>query len=107
MVESPFCGLYENNELIFADSQGRPLSSLALGRSTFRKLCTQAGVRRIRLYDLRHTSATYLLSLGIHPKVVAERLGHSSTVVTMNVYSHVSPTMQVDATERLAASLAL
>ncbi len=56
----------------------------------------------IRLYDLRHTTATLLLSDGVSPKVVAERLGHSSIVITLDTYSHVLPTMQDDATERMA-----
>lgn len=50
-------------------------------------------------YDLRHTCATLLLASGEHPKVVAERLGHSSTVVTMDVYSHVLPDLRAVADE--------
>ena len=52
-------------------------------------------------YDLRHTCATLLLAGGEHPKVVAERLGHSSTVMTMDVYSHVLPDMQEAAADKL------
>ena len=54
-----------------------------------------------RPYDLRHTCATLLLAGGEHPKVVAERLGHSSTVMTMDVYSHVLPDMQEAAADKL------
>jgi integrase len=50
-----------------------------------------------RFHDLRHSAATLLLGMGIHPKIVQEILGHSSIAVTMNVYSHVLPTMQQDA----------
>jgi integrase len=42
-----------------------------------------------RFHDLRHTHASQLLRHGIHPKVVSERLGHSSIVITLNTYSHV------------------
>jgi integrase len=52
---------------------------------------------RVTLKGLRHTHATLLLELGVHPKVVQERLGHSNISTTMNIYSHVTPTMQKDA----------
>ena len=55
----------------------------------------------IRLYDLRHTTATLLLQAGINPKIVSERLGHSTIVLTLDVYSHVLPNMQRDATNQL------
>lgn len=49
---------------------------------------------RIRFHDLRHTHATLLLKAGIHPKIVQERLGHSSINVTLDTYSHVLPNLQ-------------
>jgi integrase len=48
----------------------------------------------IRLHDLRHTNATMLLTAGVHPKVVQERLGHQTIAITMDLYSHVQPTTQ-------------
>ncbi|KXZ59942.1 Transposase from transposon Tn916 [Microbacterium laevaniformans] len=60
---------------------------------------------RLTLKGLRHTHATLLLELGVHPKVVQERLGHSNISTTMNIYSHVTPTMQRDAVSRLAGLL--
>ena len=60
------------------------------------------GLPRITLKELRHTHATVLLELGEHPKVVQERLGHSTIATTMNIYSHVTPTMQRSAIDRLA-----
>jgi integrase len=54
-----------------------------------------------RLYDLRHTCATLLLQAGVHPKIVSERLGHASVTLTLDVYSHVMPGMQEDATNQL------
>lgn len=62
-------------------------------------------IPRLTLKGLRHTHATLLLELGIHPKIVQERLGHSNISTTMNIYSHVTPTMQRDAVERLAEAL--
>lgn len=49
---------------------------------------------RIRFQDIRHTHATLLLKAGIHPKIVQERLGHSSIQVTLDIYSHVLPNLQ-------------
>ncbi|HBB95039.1 MAG TPA: hypothetical protein DC054_06585 [Blastocatellia bacterium] len=55
----------------------------------------------IRLYDLRHTCATLLLTANEHPKIVSERLGHSNITLTMDTYSHVLPSMQQGASEKL------
>ena len=54
----------------------------------------EAGLPGVRLHDLRHTHATLLLSAGVHPKVVSERLGHSNIAITMDAYSHVLPGIQ-------------
>ena len=58
-----------------------------------------------RLYDLRHTCATLLLVADENPKVVSERLGHSSIVLTLDTYSHVLPSMQKAATDKLTGIL--
>lgn len=60
---------------------------------------------RVTIKGLRHTHATLLLELGEHPKVVQEHLGHSTITTTMNIYSHVTPTMQKAAADRFAAHL--
>lgn len=57
----------------------------------------------IKLHDLRHTHATILLRAGVHPKVVSERLGHASVSITLDIYSHVLPTIQREAVAKLAA----
>jgi integrase len=51
-------------------------------------------VPHLRFHDLRHTAATLLLGEGVHPKIVSEMLGHTQTGITLDLYSHVSPTMQ-------------
>ena len=71
----------------------------------FKKLLTRAGLPDIRFHDLRHSAATLLLSLGVHPKVVQEVLGHTQISITMDVYSHVLPGMQQDAMRQLDAAL--
>jgi integrase len=60
---------------------------------------------RTRLYDLRHTHATLLLLQNVNPKVVSERLGHSTIVITLDTYSHVLPSMQADATATVGSLL--
>jgi integrase len=65
------------------------------------------GVPHIRFHDLRHTHATHLLASGVHPKVVQERLGHSTIAMTMDIYSHVNPTMQAEAVAKLDAAFAV
>jgi len=60
-------------------------------------------VPRIRLHDLRHTSATLALAGGMHPKVVQERLGHATISQTLDTYSHTTPSLHEEAAARLAA----
>lgn len=62
-----------------------------------------AGLPRIRLHDLRHTHATLLLASGVPPKVVSERLGHTTIAFTLDTYAHVVPGMQAEAANRFAA----
>jgi len=92
---------YASLDLVFATEIGTPISSKNLRDRHFKPLMTKAGLPEIRLYDLRHTTATLLLSAGENPKVVSERLGHASIVLTLDTYSHVLPTMQKDATSKI------
>lgn len=71
----------------------------------FGKLAEEAGLPRIRLHDLRHTHATLTLQAGVHPKIVSERLGHSTVSLTLDVYSHAVPHMQRDAAHEIARVL--
>ena len=57
-------------------------------------LAAKAGVKVIRLHDARHTHASLMLKQGIHPKIVQERLGHSTISTTLDTYSHVAPGLQ-------------
>jgi integrase len=71
----------------------------------FIKFVKAAGLPRVRLHDLRHSHATHLLMAGVHPKVAQERLGHSSIVLTMDLYSHVLPAMQDEAAKSIDAAM--
>lgn len=92
---------YQNNDLVFASVIGTPLQRRNLTRRHFKPLLKSAGLPDITLYELRHTTATLLLSAGENPKIVSERLGHASVVLTLDTYSHVLPTMQEEATRKL------
>jgi site-specific recombinase XerD len=59
----------------------------------------------MRLHDLRHAFATQLLVAGVHPKVVSDALGHASTTFTMDVYSHVLPSMGEQVADAMQAAL--
>lgn len=71
----------------------------------FPRLLDAAKCKRITFHGLRHSSATLLLVAGTHVKIVSERLGHAKVSVTMDVYSHVLPTMQRGAAASLSAVL--
>ena len=59
----------------------------------------RAGLPHVRFHDLRHAHATLMLSKGVHPKIVSERLGHASIGITLDPYSHVLPAMQQEAAD--------
>ncbi len=96
---------WQAHDLVFCSEEGTPLSIPNLTYRYFRPILTKAKLPRIRLYDLRHTCATLLLMAEENPKVVSERLGHSTIVLTLDTYSHVLPTMQQQATARLEKML--
>src|SRR5688572_25272641 len=81
---------------VFTTARGGPIAPRNLIRR-FHMLTCRAGVPRIRFHELRHTHATLLLEDGKHSKVVSERLGHASVMITLDTYSHVLPDMQREA----------
>jgi integrase len=103
----------DGDTLAFALPDGRPYNpdrfSRELDRAVerIRKAELAANVEhvlpRIRLHDLRHMWATLALEAGVPIKIASERLGHSKTAITLDLYTHVSPTMQADAAERVSA----
>ena len=67
----------------------------------FNQILKRAKLPAIRFHDLRHTHATLLLLQGVHPKIVQERLGHSTIAITLDIYSHVLPSMQDQIAEKM------
>jgi integrase len=97
--------LWEEHGLVFPNTVGRPLSPNNLRCRSFFPLLARAGLPRIRFHDLRHSCATLLLGEGVHPKVVSDLLGHSQIGITLDLYSHVSATMQAVAAEAIGRLL--
>jgi integrase len=91
---------HDRTGLVFTSAVGTPLDGVNLLKQ-FYALLGQLGLPRVRLHDLRHLQATILLAAGVHPKVVAERLGHSRVEVTLGTYSHVAQTLQREAADVL------
>ncbi len=88
--------LYQDNNLVFALEDGRYIEPRAFTKR-FQRIIKKAGLSKLRLHDLRHTHASLLLARGIHPKIVQERLGHSSITITLDLYSHLTDNLQESA----------
>ena len=93
--------VWADQDLVFCDEAGRELHPDRVSRA-FTSATKLAAVRTIRLHDLRHTWATLALQAEIHPKVVSERLGHATTGITLDVYSHVQPELDARAASEVA-----
>jgi integrase len=79
---------WRNSGLVFTTAIGTPIEPRNLNRH-FNALCDKAGIRQVRLHDLRHTCATLLLAQGVDGRTIMELLGHSAIAVTMDIYTHV------------------
>ena len=86
------------------DKHGTLLDPAVFSRAA-RRAAERAGIGAAGPHALRHTAATQMLVLGVHPKVVADRLGHSTTRMTMDVYSHVVPALESDAANKVDGAL--
>jgi integrase len=93
---------WQGGDLVFARENGALLSPELVSRR-FRLLSRAAGLPVIRFHDLRHTSASLALAAGVAMKVVSDRLGHSTTAITADLYTHVVPVVAQDAADAIAA----
>lgn len=96
---------WQEHDYVFCTSIGTHLNPTRDILDKFKALINKAGLPNVRFHDLRHSSATLLLDLEVHPKIVQEILGHSEIRVTMEIYSHVLPTMQKGAMSKLNDAL--
>ena len=90
--------LRENAGYVFAQDDGKPINPPNVSKD-FGIIVRNVGLPHLTLHGLRHAHATLALTAGVNPKIVSERLGHSSIAVTMDVYSHVLPGMQEQAAQ--------
>jgi integrase len=95
---------YNKMNLVFSNEKGNPQDATILTHR-FKALVKRLGLPDIRFHDLRHTCASLLLSQGVHPKVVQERLGHETISVTLDTYSHVLPGLQEEAAQKIEKAL--
>ena len=95
-----------DRDLVFCNERGDYLNDSHLRRRSFLPLLERAGLpRTFRFHDLRHSAASLLLGMGTHPKIVSEMLGHSTISITLDLYSHVTPTMGREAAVAMDAAL--
>jgi integrase len=92
---------YQDQDLVVAKENGEPIHPHTFSQA-FERLIVKAGLRTIRLHDLRHTHATLALKAGVPVKVISERLGHESPAFTLKQYAHVIPGMQAEAAAQVA-----
>ena len=86
--------------LVFTTSSGKPISPRNLIRH-FKLVLKEAGLPDLTVHGIRHSHASLLLASGINPKIVQERLGHSSITLTLDTYSHVIPSLQDEVAKKL------
>jgi integrase len=96
---------WRDNDLVFCTEIGTALDSRNVTHA-FQRHLAAAGIPRRRFHDLRHSAATLLLVQGVSPRVVQEILGHSSVTLTLGTYSHVLPTLEREAADRMDQVLA-
>lgn len=91
---------WRENNLVFPTEIGSPMDQHHLF-NYYKRLLKETGLPDIRFHDLRHTFATLMLGWGVHPKVVQERLGHAHISHTLGIYSHVLPSIQIEAAKKM------
>ena len=97
---------YEEGQWVFCNALGHPIDPRNFTRQ-FELLLKKAELPHVRFHDLRHSHATMLLMMNEHPKVVQERLGHSTVSLTLDTYSHILPGLQEAATRKISEALKL
>ena len=81
---------------VFTDDVGLPIAGDTYSKDFARRV-RESGLPHLTFHGLRHAHATFMLTAGVHPKVVSERLGHATVSTTLDLYSHVVPGLQEDA----------
>ena len=90
--------------LVFTNEIGRPLTSFHVSRH-FKDLLQLAGLPSMRYHDLRHGAASLMAAHGVPARVAMEILGHAQISTTLNIYTHIAPELQKEATMKVANAL--
>jgi integrase len=88
-------------DLIFPNESGHPINHNNMVNRHFNPALKKAGIERIRFHDMRHTYASLLIEQGENIKYIQTQLGHSSPIVTWNVYAHLMKPVNQEALSRL------
>src|SRR5260370_27020955 len=91
---------WKEKDIVFCNMYGEYTEPSNLF-TAFKRLLIEAGLPNIRFHDLRHSAASFLAKLNVHPKVVQEILGHSTISMTMDTYSHLFPSTPQKAIHKL------
>jgi integrase len=94
MLEEHISKYSSRDGFVFSAPEGGPIRPRNFRARAWDPAIRVAGVSPLRIHDLRHTCAALLIEQGAHIKEVADRLGHSSPVVTMNTYAHILPSLE-------------
>lgn len=103
LAERIAAGTPSEEGLVFLTPSGRPINQGWLTKRW--RVLSRSGGLDLRFHDLRHGQASLLVALGVHPRVVAERLGHASSVMSMDRYAHVARGQDVEAARLLDEAL--
>ncbi len=96
----------KDSDLVFSKNDGSPIRPDTITRA-WSDLARKCGISASRLHDARHSHASIMLKMGVHPRIVQERLGHSTIAITLDIYSHISPGLQEAAAKRFDDALQL
>lgn len=85
---------YNSNERLFRSSKCILYRKISQG-------CIKSGVKKIRVHDLRHSHASFLIEMGFSPLLISERLGHENIETTLGTYSHLYPNKQSEVADKI------
>lgn len=96
---------WHDDDLVFPSAIGTPFDPMN-AYHRFQAALQHAGLPRMRLHDLRHTATTLMTAAGLDPVTIQRTPGHANITLTLGTYSHVMPSMQRDAVQKMDALLA-
>lgn len=99
------CTWKEDNKLFLA-KDGKPMYPTTCGK-IFQKVAVKYGLPKVNFHSLRHSSASLQIALGVHTKLIQERMGHSSMAVTTSIYSHIFQANRTEVANKLNGALSL